>query len=102
MALAECAILGGVGVALDASVLSDAGERWDAALFGEAQSRIVVALAPDNAAALEALAAEEDVPVVVLGRTQGDRVTVPGLVDLPVSALDDAWRSGLGQATAGP
>ena len=102
VALAECAILGGVGVALDASALGDAGERWDAALFGEAQSRVVVALAPDNAATLAALAVEEGVPYVALGRTQGDRVTVPGLIDLPVSALGDAWRSGLGQATAGP
>ena len=102
VALAECSILGGVGVALDSSALADVGGRWDAALFGEAQSRVLVALSPDNLASLEALAAEEGVPFVALGRTQGDRMTVPGLVDLPVAALDEAWRSGLGQATAGP
>ena len=102
VALAECAILGGVGVALDSSALADVGGRWDAALFGEAQSRVLVALSPDSVASLEALAAEEGVPFVVLGRTQGERMTVPGLVDLPVAALDDAWRSGLGLATAGP
>ena len=102
VALAECCILGGVGVAVDASALADAGERWDAALFGEAQSRVLVALPPGNVPALEALAAEEGVPFVVLGRTQGDRLTVSDLLDLPVAALDDAWRSGLGLAVAGP
>ena len=102
IALAECSILGGVGVAIDASVLAGAGGRWDAALFGEAQSRVLVAVSPGNVPALEALAAEEGVPCVALGRTQGDRLTVSGLVDLPVAALDGAWRSGLGLATAGP
>ena len=102
VALAECCILGGVGVALESSALADVGERWDAALFGETQSRVLVALSPDNLASLEALAEEEGVPFVALGRTQGDRMMVPGLVDLPVAALDGAWRSGLGLATAGP
>ena len=102
VALAECCILGGVGVALESSALANAGGRWDAALFGEAQSRVLVALSPDNLASLEALAEEEGVPFVALGRTQGDRMTVPGLLDLPVAALDGAWRSGLGLATAGP
>ncbi len=102
VALAECCILGGVGVALESSALADVGERWDAALFGETQSRVLVALSPDNLASLEALAAEEGVPFAALGRTQGDRMMVPGLVDLPVAALDGAWRSGLGLATAGP
>ena len=102
VALAECSILGGVGVALDASALAGAGERWDAALFGEAQSRVLVAVPPGSVAALEALAAEEGVPCVAIGRTHGDRLTVPGLVDVSVAALDDAWRSGLGLATAGP
>ena len=102
VALAECSILGGVGVAVDASALADAGGRWDAALFGEAQSRVLVALPPGNVPALEALAVEEGVPFVALGRTQGDRLTVPALLDLPVAALDDAWRSGLGLAVAGP
>ena len=102
VALAECCILGGVGVALESSALADVGERWDAALFGETQSRVLVALSPDNLASLRALAEEEGVPFVALGRTQGDRMIVPGLVDLPVAALDGAWRSGLGLATAGP
>ncbi len=102
VALAECCILGGVGVALESSALADVGERWDAALFGETQSRVLVALSPDNLASLRALAEEEGVPFVALGRTQGDRMTVPGLLDLPVATLDEAWRSGLGLATAGP
>ena len=102
VALAECCILGGAGVSLESSALAGAGGRWDAALFGEAQSRVLVALPPGNVPSLEALAAEEGVPFVALGRTQGDRLTVPGLLDLPVTTLDDAWRSGLGLATAGP
>ena len=49
IALAESCIAGGLGVKCDAGTalgtkLAASGERWDAILFGEAQSRIIVSL----------------------------------------------------------
>jgi len=98
VALAECCIAGGVG--LDAVAIHLAG-RADAALFGEAQSRIVVSVAPERAEALLAIAADESVPVVMLGTTGGDRLRLAGAINLPVAALRERFDAGLPRALAG-
>ena len=99
VALAECCLAGGVG--LDAGG-ADLGGRLDAALFGEAQSRFVVA-APDAAAraALEALAAERGVPAAALGAAGGDRFRL-GPIGLPLGALREAYEGGLPRALGEP
>jgi len=75
--------------------------RWDAALFGEGQSRIVVSLASEHRAALEQMATELRVPLMELGITGGDRFQLgPGL-DLPVREIAEAWGGGLERALAG-
>ncbi|MGH2348422.1 MAG: phosphoribosylformylglycinamidine synthase subunit PurL [bacterium] len=91
LTLAECAIAGGVGAAI---TLSDAG-RVEAAVFGEAPSRIVVSVTDEHLAALRDLAAAHDVPLHVLGRTGGDRlqITAAGrhVIDAPISELAQAY-----------
>ena len=92
VALAEASIAGDVGFRGDFRVRG----RWDAALFGEAQSRIIVSLSPERLDDLAALAAEWGVPLTLLGTTASDqRFIVNGLLDLPLEELDRAWRSGL-------
>jgi phosphoribosylformylglycinamidine synthase II len=98
VALAECAVWGEVG--LDAAALAVAG-RLDAALFGEAQSRIVVSLPPEHLPALERLAAEHGVRLTRLGATGGDRFRLTAHIDLPLAALREALEDGLPQALAG-
>ncbi len=95
VALTECCLAGNVG--LDART-ADLGERVDAALFGEAQSRFIVGV-PDAAArsALAALAAESGVSVTVLGPAGGDRLRL-GPVDASVEALRGAYEGGLERA----
>ena len=96
VALSESCIAGGVGFSGDLKV----GGRWDAALFGEAQSRIVVSLRPERLSDLAKLAAELDVPFVPLGTTIRNPVlTLGGLIDLPVKELEYAWKRGLGTPT---
>ena len=95
--LAESAIQGALGFAGSAAVKG----RWDAALFGEEQSRIVVSLAPDRLAAVEKLCRDENVPYVLLGRVGGQRFSIAGHLDVPLASLDDAWRHGLERALAG-
>ena len=96
VALAECCLAGGVG--LDAGG-AELGPRLDAALFGEAQSRFIVA-APDAAArvALEALAAAAGVEATVLGVASGtgeDARLQLGPLDASLSALREAHEGGL-------
>jgi phosphoribosylformylglycinamidine synthase len=93
VAVAEGCLAGGVGarLALDPLLLARAGGRLDAALFGEAGSRIVVAVAPEAVEAVRALAAQHSVPVTPLGTTGGDRLTVAGLLDQPLTDLSATY-----------
>ena len=124
VAVAESAILGGVGFVgasdllpstderIDNSdLLSPPGERievrgpapsrWDAALFGEAASRVVVSCAADDAAAVAARAEAAGVPALRLGSVGGERVSLGGLIDEPLEPLAEAHGTGLERALAG-
>jgi phosphoribosylformylglycinamidine synthase len=95
VALSECVIAGGLG--LDASAVTVEG-RLDAALFGEAASRIVVST-PD-APALEKLARAHEVPVLRLGRVADVRLLLGSHIDVTIESLRDAYESGLPRALA--
>jgi phosphoribosylformylglycinamidine synthase len=108
VALAESCILGGVGFRgiMDAT-------RWDVALFGEKQSRIVVSLDTVELPKLADLARSRSVPLLSLGRTGGDRLTLrigdeatndgsnggPPAIDLPVERISDVWTQSLEAAS---
>ena len=94
VALAESCIQGGVGF----RGLDDLPRRWDAALFGERQSRIVVSLSETALPGLERLAADYQAPVSILGTTGGDQFRLGRDIDLPLSEIAHAWRHGLEQA----
>ncbi len=98
VAVAECCLAAGAGVDAAEVVL---GARLDAALFGEAQSRFVVAVA-DAASAerLRALAAEAGVPATVLGRLGGDRIRL-GPADVGLADARDRYDHGLERALSG-
>jgi phosphoribosylformylglycinamidine (FGAM) synthase-like enzyme len=69
-----------------------------AALVSESASRVLLAVPPAAVGELEALAARAGVPAVRLGATGGDRLVVPGLLDLPLSRLRDAYDGALPRA----
>ena len=99
VALAESCISGGVGFRGSWSVKG----RWDAALFGEAQSRVIVSLRPERRGDLESLGVEAGAPLVWLGLTTStQRLIIDGLVDVPLEELDQAWRCGLIPSTPNP
>ncbi len=99
--LAESALAGGVGVQANLPAVDG---RMDTALFAESQSRIVVAFAPAQQAALTALAAELGVPFTILGATGGEhiRLTVAEApaIDLPVTTAADAFTGAIAAALA--
>ena len=92
VALAECCLLGETGFAGDATVEG----RLDAALFGEAQGRIVVSAPPDAGERLTALAADMGVPLARLGVTVDEPALRLGPIDADLAVLRAAWESGLG------
>ena len=81
IAIAESCILRGVGARIDAPIAG----RWDAALFGEAQSRIVVSLPPEKLGDFGDVCEQAGAPWAVMGAVGGDSMAVSGLVDIPVS-----------------
>ena len=91
VALAESCIVGGTGFELTASV----PDRWDAALFGEPQSRIVVSVASSHLARASEIATEEGVPFVHLGTVGGDALRLSDSATLPVGELAAAWYGGI-------
>ncbi len=95
--LAESCIAGNIG--FNGKVSLDS--RWDAVLFGEGQSRIIVSARPEAAASLLQVCRDEDVPAALLGAVGGDRLAIDGLVDAPIAELANAWRNGLQEAASG-
>jgi phosphoribosylformylglycinamidine synthase II len=95
VALAEMCIGGGLG--LDASGI-EVGGRLDAALFGEGQSRIVMAVAPGAGQRLAEVAAAHEVTVACIGRVTGERLVLGRYIDLAVAELAAAYGGGLERA----
>ncbi len=99
---------GGLAVALAESCLgpegevgvsvikcSSGGERPDALLFGESQSRIIVSVSPGDLEKLKAIASEKGVTLSELGRVGGERLVIDGLIDLELSVIREAWEGAL-------
>ena len=106
VALAESCILGDASVRGKGSTGFVASNefaaaipgRWDAALFGETPSRILVACSPDSLSEVLAEASASSVPACYVGATGGNRVRIGSYVDVSVTAAAEAWYGGLGQA----
>ena len=97
VALTESCISGGVGFHGNFQVEG----RWDAALFGEAQSRIILSLKPEYLSYVTGGGNENSVPFTVLGQTIPEpRFKIDGLVDLSLAEMEDAWKSGFGGTPA--
>ncbi|MDO8611797.1 MAG: phosphoribosylformylglycinamidine synthase subunit PurL, partial [Dehalococcoidia bacterium] len=105
VALAEMCLAGGpstalrTGLGLDASA-APAVSRLDAALFGEAQSRILVAVPPARREELLGIAGGLNVPASFVGRAGGERLRLWSL-DLSLAELREAYEGGLEWALAG-
>jgi phosphoribosylformylglycinamidine synthase len=99
VALAEMCIGGDRGVDGSAAAF---GGRVAAALFGEAQSRIIVALKPESREAFLAIASSLNVPVQHVGRVTAEHRLRLGPVDAAVQDLRRAYEGGLAAALGQP
>ena len=95
--LAECSFLSPkkIGFSLD---LQDE-IRYDALLFGETQSRIVVSTKKQNIQKLLSLAKKRKVKATVLGKTGGERIKISRdeqkIIDIPVDEAYRAWKQAI-------
>jgi len=100
VALAESCVTG--PRRLGAEIVLPAAARGAERLFGEAPSRIVVTVAPEDEERFGRIVGEWAVPVTVLGRVGRDRLTIRVgeslSVDLRVDALADAFEGGLARS----
>jgi phosphoribosylformylglycinamidine synthase len=97
--LAEMCLAGDKGLDAADAVL---GTRIDAALFGEAQSRIAVAIRPERRGALEQIARAGDVPFARVGRVAAELRFRFGPIALSLDDMRDAYEGGLERALRSP
>jgi phosphoribosylformylglycinamidine synthase len=90
VALAEMAILGGVGARVEV--------RDGIEAFSESANRVLCALRPERTGAFVAAAAAAGVPARVIGRAGGRRLVAEGCLDVALDEATGAWRRALPDA----
>ena len=91
VAIAESAIAGELGAEITAPITG----RWDAALFGEGQSRIIVTLNPDRLDDLAYVCASNQIPWLALGTVSSSDLAIGDLLSVSVVQLAGVHRNGL-------
>jgi phosphoribosylformylglycinamidine synthase len=76
------------------------GIRLDALLFGESQSRILVTLQQEQLSKLKHLTTGYGVPITILGKVGGDRLTVrlnskDLIISLSLVELEKVWKEAI-------
>ncbi|HEY3194714.1 MAG TPA: phosphoribosylformylglycinamidine synthase subunit PurL [Candidatus Dormibacteraeota bacterium] len=94
VALAECCLLGGIGVRCPA-LQPEAPLRLDAAFFGESPSRFIVSAASRAMPELQTLSRRHHVEISLLGMAGGQVLEFEGQLRLPLAEMRQAWEGGL-------
>jgi phosphoribosylformylglycinamidine synthase len=98
VALAEMCIAGNKGLDGSAAII---GNLLTPALFGEAQTRIVVCVPPDKTDELAAMAVNANLPLERIGTVTAEPRLRLGPLDASLTDLRDAYENGLPRALAG-
>jgi phosphoribosylformylglycinamidine synthase len=98
VALAEMCLAGDKGLDGSAALL---GPHLAPTLFGEAQTRIIVAIAPDKRPSLATIAQSAGLPLEYIGRVTADPRFRLGALDATLAELRDAFEGGLPRALGG-
>ncbi|HKV89032.1 MAG TPA: phosphoribosylformylglycinamidine synthase subunit PurL [Candidatus Dormibacteraeota bacterium] len=94
VALAECCLLGGVGVRCPA-IRPEPPLRLDAAFFGESPSRFIVSVASRAMPELQSLARRHHVEISLLGLAGGEAIEFEGQLKVSLADLRQAWEGGI-------
>jgi phosphoribosylformylglycinamidine synthase subunit PurL len=94
VALAECCLLGGMGMRGPALTV-EPPLRLDAAFFGESPSRFIVSAPSRAMPELQSLARRHHVEISLLGMAGGDSLELEGQIKVSLSDMRQAWEGGL-------
>jgi len=94
VALAECCLLGGLGVRCPA-LRPEPPLRLDGAFFGETPGRFIVSAASRAMPELQTLARRNHIEISLLGMAGGQNIEFEGQFRLSLSDTHQAWASGL-------
>jgi phosphoribosylformylglycinamidine synthase II len=94
VALAECCLLGGLGVRCP-GLRADGELAMETAFFGESQARYLVSAGSRAMPELQTLARRHHVELVLLGLVGGDRVEFEGQLKVGLAELREAWENAL-------
>ncbi len=94
VALAECCLLGGMGVRCPA-VQPESPLRMDAALFGESPSRFIVSMPSRAMPELQSLARRHHVEISLLGLAGGSSLEFEGQLRLSLDEMRQAWEGAI-------
>lgn len=98
VALARCALAGALGATIETPLPAEPDAH--AALFGEAQSRAVVSLAPSRRAAVEQTLRHYELPYQIIGAVGGAELNFGGRVGIGLKECAAVWENGLEKAIA--
>jgi phosphoribosylformylglycinamidine synthase len=90
VALAECCLLGDVGVRCP-PIKPEAPVRMDAAFFGESPSRFIVSVASRAMPEMQTLARRHHVEISLLGLAGGDFIEFEGQFRVTLAEMRQAW-----------
>jgi phosphoribosylformylglycinamidine (FGAM) synthase-like enzyme len=92
VALAECCLLGGMGVRCPA-LRPEPPLRLDAAFFGESPSRYIVSVPSRAMPEMQSLARRHNVELSLLGLAGGELIEFEGQLRLSLAEVRAAWES---------
>src|SRR5450759_1046505 len=90
VALAECCLLGGIGVRCP-SMQPEAPVRLDAAFFGESPSRFIVSVLSRAMPEMQSLARRHHVEISLLGLAGGQVIEFEGQFRVSLAEMRQAW-----------
>ena len=99
VALAELALTSNVGVVCEGNWMTSG--RSDALLFGEAPSRIIVAVASENESLVLAAADRWNVPAAQLGVAAGQEIVIGSLLSVSLEAARERWSGAVDELLRG-
>ena len=84
-----------IGGKIGAKITTSPAVRWDALLFGETQSVIVVTINEENLLPLQKICNENDVPLHTIGRVGGKALKIANKINISIEELEEIYESTL-------
>ena len=91
VAISESCINGSKGM----TVTSEIKGRWDVALFGEEQSRILISITPSNEQNLIEICKEKSIPIMKIGYVSEKEISIGNLIQTDVDDIRSYWEGGI-------